>query len=119
MMRERAKIDGYDDLPTPQELRHDRAVAAVIEDLTNGEGSDLRHSNPYEWHRLEALVEDSFPHLKEGAEKLKQDRLNARAGKARSRPLLHLQGAENGNDAYGQPGPGSPSDSSPSSQGGS
>jgi hypothetical protein len=49
VVQSRADLYGYK-LPSPQELRHNRAIANLIDGLTEGQGSELRHSNPSEWN---------------------------------------------------------------------
>jgi hypothetical protein len=128
VIQERAKIYGFK-LPTPQEMRHNKVVCDVLAELTEGQASKMVFSNPAEWHRLKASVEDAFRRLKETEEKHKQDQLKERAAMSRPRsqgspgsthrPRLRLAPVDDGDGGAVPPGSGSPSDKGPSSQGGS
>jgi hypothetical protein len=62
MMQERAKF--YDlKLPTPQEMRHNKAVAALINEVTGGQSDKLSLSNPAEWNRLKVQIEELLQSL--------------------------------------------------------
>jgi hypothetical protein len=57
--QERARVYEQDlHLPTPEEIRHQRAVAKEIHRMTGGTGSTLQTSNPEEWYRLKAIAEE-------------------------------------------------------------
>jgi hypothetical protein len=59
MLEERARIFQLS-LPTPDEIRHGRALAKEIERMTDGEGLSLCNSNPAEWNRLRAIAEENL-----------------------------------------------------------
>ena len=44
--------------PTPEEVRHNRRVAAAIDQMTDGQNGYLSLSNPAEWNRLKKIVEE-------------------------------------------------------------
>jgi hypothetical protein len=58
-IEERARIFNLT-LPTCEEIRHNRAVAAQIDRMTNGTGHSLQLSNPAEWNRLRAIAEENL-----------------------------------------------------------
>jgi len=59
MMVERAKVFQFS-LPTPDEIRHGRALAREVDRMTDGTDSSLSSSNPAEWNRLRAIAEESL-----------------------------------------------------------
>jgi hypothetical protein len=59
MAQERAKVFGLS-LPTPDEIRHGRALAKEIDRMTDGEGLSLSNSAPAEWVRLRAIAEENL-----------------------------------------------------------
>jgi len=61
MWRERAKVYEMDfPLRTPEVIRHNRAVFKEIDRMTGGNGSSLQSSDPAEWNRLKAIVEEEL-----------------------------------------------------------
>jgi hypothetical protein len=59
-----AETFGFE-LPTPDEISHNRMVARAIDELTEGSGLELSSSDPAKWHRLKELVEGKLRDLKE------------------------------------------------------
>jgi hypothetical protein len=56
--KERAKVFQQDlPSPTPEEIRHGRALAKEIHRIAGGVDSLLQISNPAEWRRLKTLAE--------------------------------------------------------------
>jgi hypothetical protein len=45
---------------TPEEIRHNTRVGKAIDELTGGHEQELSLSNPAEWYRLKAIVEEKF-----------------------------------------------------------
>jgi hypothetical protein len=60
----RAELYGFE-LPSPQKIRCNRAVAYMIDVLTKGRNEEFYHSNPAEWNRLRRQIEEQFPILKD------------------------------------------------------
>lgn len=59
MMVERAKVFQFSP-PTPDEIRHGRALAKEIDRMTDGDGLSLSNSAPAEWVRLRAIAEENL-----------------------------------------------------------
>jgi hypothetical protein len=60
----RAELYGFE-LPSPQKIRCNRAVAHMIDVLTKGRNEEFYHSNPAEWNRMRRQIEEQFPILKD------------------------------------------------------
>jgi hypothetical protein len=60
----RAETFGFE-LPTPDEISHNRMVAQAIDELTDGCGLELNLSDPAKWHRVKELLEGKLRELKE------------------------------------------------------
>jgi hypothetical protein len=54
--QERAKVY-QQELPSPEEIRHNRAVAEEIDRMTNGKSLSLSNANSIEWNRLKVIAE--------------------------------------------------------------
>lgn len=59
LAQETAKIYGFP-LPTPEQIRHNRRVAAAIDQMTGGQSAYLSLSNMFEWNRLKRIAEEQF-----------------------------------------------------------
>ena len=110
MMQKRAKFYGYEN-PSPEDLRHTKVVAAVLEELTDGRDSEL---TGVDRHRLCVQIENALRGVKEAEEKRKEDEAQKRAAKARSpldggpgsghRPRLRLPPHDTSDGLTSQPG---------------
>jgi hypothetical protein len=62
MAQSRAEEFGFE-LPTAEEMRHNRTVSDMIDEMTNGQSLHLVTSNPAEWNRLRAIAEEKLKGL--------------------------------------------------------
>ena len=63
LMKDRAEAFGIE-VPTPEEIRHNRTVFHLIDELSGGRGQELTFAGGPEWHRLKELAEERLRGLK-------------------------------------------------------
>lgn len=59
MILEKSASFGWE-LPTPEEMRHNRMVADAIDEATSGNSVGLQLSNSVKWESMKALFEEKF-----------------------------------------------------------